>query len=76
MQRKKLWCHRQKVFTNNKDANVRVKTSESINVHDSECMLNGKRLLVSCGGMTAASVACGAVENSKGRRPLLPRAEF
>ena len=53
-----------KVFTNNKDANVRVKTSESINVHDSS-MLNGKRLLILGGGMTAASVACGAVENSK-----------
>ena len=66
-----------KVFTNNKDAIVRVKTSESINVHDPEGMLNGKRLLVIGGGMTAASVACGAVENSKVKSvTLLHRKNF
>ena len=65
-----------KVFTNNKDANVRVKTSESINVHDSEGMLN-ERLLVIGGGMIAASVACGAVENSKVKSvTLLHRKNF
>ena len=63
-----------KVFTNNKDANVRVKTSESINVHDSEGMFNRKRLLVIGGGMTAQG---SAVENSKGKSvTLLHRKNF
>jgi len=55
----------------------RVKTSESINVLDPEGTLSGKRLLVVGGGMTAASVACGAVENSKVKSvTLLHRKNF
>ena len=66
-----------KAFVVKDGGNGRVKTSESINVFDPEGTLNGKRLLVVGGGMTAASVASGAVENSKVKSvTLLHRKSF
>ena len=54
-------------FEANTNANNQVimKTSDTLNVHDPEGTLKGKRLLVIGGGMTATSAACGAIENSE-----------